>query len=416
MNSNYDFQKDINKGKFFNINFKKLPLSIYFSIFIALTYIPLIIMVVFAFNSGKSVQNWDSASLQWFNELFNDSQFMAAIGVSLIVSITSTFFSLILGTFAAIGLSKNGNLWLSKILSSVTNYPIFAAEIVMGVSLMIMFITFGITFGIGTLVISHIMFCTPYVIISVLPRLKQLDKELINASFDLGAKPSKTLFKVILPNIKGAMFVGAGIAFAMSFDDFMISYLTSGSVETASTYIYSLKRITPIVNAFGSIVLFIVVISIISIFIYTIRNDKKINWEEEIIKKNHKTIVKSEYKNEIRNNYKNLNLREKKEFKKYLNNNYNLILKSNETSSSEIIYAKNVKYFNNNTIAVQKMNIQLKSFIRENKISYIQKRNLNKLITVEISKNRLKNVLDIDKQITNYINNAYKNMEVNNEN
>ncbi|NQX83844.1 MAG: ABC transporter permease subunit [Mycoplasmataceae bacterium] len=176
----------------------------------------------------------------------------------------------------------------------------------------------------GTLIVSHILFTTPYVIISVLPRLKNIDPSLIDASFDLGAKTFKTLKNVIIPNIKGAMFVGASIAFAISFDDFIISYLTSGSVENVSTHIYSIKRITPIVYAFGTI-LVLVVTSIFSIkLIVEFRKDRIANWKENIIIKNHKKIVKEEYKKIISLDSTKMNFIDRQKLKTSIYNDYDL--------------------------------------------------------------------------------------------
>lgn len=314
----------------------KISLSAYFCVFLFLGYAPILVMIVMSFSSGKSVGSMNGFSTIWYTELFNDSSFLSSILVSIIVSTTATFFALIIGTLAAIGLNKNSNRLISRYLNSITNYPIFAAEIVLGVSLMVVYLALGIHFGMGTLIISHILFTTPYVIISVLPRLKNIDPSLIDASFDLGAKTFKTLKNVIIPNIKGAMFVGASIAFAISFDDFIISYLTSGSVENVSTHIYSIKRITPIVYAFGTI-LVLVVTSIFTVkILIEFRKDRITNWEENIIVKEHKKLVKEEYRNIISLETTKMSFVEKQKLKSSISNDYDLKIIAIKSSKETI--------------------------------------------------------------------------------
>ncbi|WP_374695889.1 extracellular solute-binding protein [Spiroplasma endosymbiont of Polydrusus formosus] len=199
---------------------------------------------------------------RWYKQLASEQPFLQSIIVSIFTAVISTVVSVIIGTLAAIGLSRARRI-TQKMTLSITNIPLINADIITAVSLMMLFIALGSNFGMLTLVLAHVSLDVPYVILTVLPRLRKVDPKLIEASLDLGAKPSQTLRKIILPILKPAIIAAAAIAFAMSFDDFIISYFTGGDGVNVATFIYTVKRIKPFINAFGTICIAIIGIVII---------------------------------------------------------------------------------------------------------------------------------------------------------
>lgn len=235
----------------------------YLAIIFLLLYTPILVLILFSFNGGDSVRNWNYWSLQAYRDLFQKNELWESVSITLIVAFISTFVAVIIGTFAALGLSKTKKITRNLTLG-ITNIPLVNADIVTAVSLMLLFMAFGFSFGIGTLILAHISFNIPYVIITVLPKIRSINMAQLEASQDLGATPWYTLRKVVLPTIKPAIIAGAAIAFAMSFDDFLISYFTGGNTSNVSTFIYSLKRIKPYINAFSTIIILLIAILIIS--------------------------------------------------------------------------------------------------------------------------------------------------------
>lgn len=235
----------------------------YLAIIFLLLYTPIFVLMIFSFNGGDSVRSWNYWSLQAYHDLFQQSELWQSISVTLIVAFISTFVAVIIGTFAALGLSRTKKITRNLTLG-ITNIPLVNADIVTAVSLMLLFMAFGFSFGLGTLILAHISFNIPYVIITVLPKIRSINMAQLEASQDLGATPWYTLRKIVLPTIKPAIIAGAAIAFAMSFDDFLISYFTGGNTSNVSTFIYSLKRIKPYINAFSTIIILLIAIVIIS--------------------------------------------------------------------------------------------------------------------------------------------------------
>ncbi|WP_338955011.1 ABC transporter permease subunit [Spiroplasma endosymbiont of Polydrusus cervinus] len=225
-------------------------------------YIPIMILILFSFNSGESMSIFNGFSDRWYKQLASEQPFLKSIIVSVFTAVISTIVSVIIGTLAAIGLSRARRV-TEKMTLSITNIPLINADIITAVSLMMLFIALGANFGMLTLVLAHISFDVPYVILTVFPRLRKVDPKLIEASLDLGAKPSQTLRKIILPILKPAIIAAAAIAFVMSFDDFIISYFTGGDDVNVATFIYTMKRIKPFINAFGTICITIIGIVII---------------------------------------------------------------------------------------------------------------------------------------------------------
>ena len=244
---------------------KKNPFGKFFIFSVlAFTYIPIMSLVAFSFNSGKSLTRWTGFSLEWYVKLFESREIMRAVMITFLVAIISTFISTIIGTFAAISLTKLRKT-LRELALSANNIPIVNPEIVTAIAFFVLFGTFAIDRGLLTMILAHIAFSTPYVVIAVYPKVKSLDPNIADAAYDLGATPAQALFKVILPQIKVAIIAGAAIAFTMSFDDFVISYFAvSGSaIKNISIYLYTLKRgVEPTINALSTIIVLVIGIKI----------------------------------------------------------------------------------------------------------------------------------------------------------
>lgn len=227
-------------------------------------YLPILVTMVFSFNSSKSLTNFTGFSLRWYAELLADRQVMSAVYVSVSIAILATLISTILGTLTAIGLSKSRKV-LKEWLLNINNVPIMNPEIVTAIGLMILFSSMKIEKGYMTMLLSHVVFCTPYVIVNVYPKVRQLDDSLANAAMDLGATPFQALTKVILPCIRPGIYAGVLLAFTMSFDDFVISYFVTGNgVQNISIIVYNMtKRTNPTINALSTIVIVVILISLL---------------------------------------------------------------------------------------------------------------------------------------------------------
>ena len=202
---------------------KKIGAGLYIVLCFLFLYLPILVTMIFSFNSSKSLTRFEGFSMQWYERLFSDSEIMGAVYVSLSIAVIATLISTILGTITAIGLSKSRKI-IKEIVVNVNNVPIMNPDIVTAIGLMILFSSMKIEKGYVTMLLAHIAFCTPYVITSVYPKVRNLDPSLANAAMDLGATPFQALTKVILPMIKEGIFAGVLLAFTMSFDDFVISY------------------------------------------------------------------------------------------------------------------------------------------------------------------------------------------------
>lgn len=248
-------------------------------------YVPILVTVVFSFNSSKSLTKFTGFSLRWYTQLISDQEIMAAVYVSVSIAIFATAISTVLGTITAIGLSKSKKV-LRDTLLSVNNIPIMNPDIVTAIGLMILFSSMMIAKGYITMLLAHVAFCTPYVITSVYPKVRSLDDSLANAAMDLGATPFQTLMKVIIPSIKPGIYAGILLAFTMSFDDFVISYFVTGNgVQNISIIVYNMtKRTNPTINALSTIVIAVILVALIIgnvvPAIYNKRKDKKVKMEE----------------------------------------------------------------------------------------------------------------------------------------
>lgn len=229
-------------------------------------YLPIIIMIVFSFNSTKSLTKFSSFSFRWYEDLFYNDEMFDAVKVSLILAFLSTLISTIVGTLTSIGL-VNSKKFVRQIILQINNLPIMNPEVVTAISLMLLFIAFKVPRGFITMLLAHIAFSIPYVILTILPKLRRLDPNLADAAMDLGATPYQTLTKVIIPQIMPSIISAALLAFTMSFDDFVISYFVSGNgVKNISILVYTMsKRINPSVNALSSIMVLVVSIFLIII-------------------------------------------------------------------------------------------------------------------------------------------------------
>lgn len=243
---------------------KKIASQIYMTLIFIFLYAPIVTLIVFSFNQGKGGQ-WRGFSLEWYQELFASELIMDALWNTLIIAIISAVVSTIIGTISCIGLNSLGGK-AKSIYLSLNNIPMLNSELVTGLSLMLVFIAFGIGFGYPTILIAHITFCIPYVILSVMPRLKQTDRSTYEAAVDLGAAPVYAFFKVVFPELMPGILSGFLLAFTMSLDDFIITYFTRGpGINTLSTLIYSevRKGIKPSMNALSTIMFVSVLILLI---------------------------------------------------------------------------------------------------------------------------------------------------------
>ena len=248
--------------------FSKILVILFFIIY----YVPLISIIVFSFNESQSVTHFTNFSFKWYHELFTNQRLLTIIFRTILIAVISTIISTILGTLVSIFLSKSGK-GVRKFILKVNDLPIMNPDIVTGIGLLLLFVSLNIERGYLTMIIAHISFCTPYVVINVYPKLKSLDPNIFEAAEDLGAKPHQAIKDAILPQIKGAIVSAAAISFTMSFDDFVISYFTGGSVLNISTYLYTeAKKIEPTINALSTIIILIIIIKVI---FDLVKNNKK---------------------------------------------------------------------------------------------------------------------------------------------
>lgn len=243
--------------------FKRLYTFLMFSFL----YAPILVLIIFSFNDSKSTAKWEGFTLDWYNTLFQNSMIMKSLYYTLIVAVLSSLLATILGTFAAFGIHYMKN-WQEKIVLNVNSVPMLNPDIVTGVALMMLFVTLNIPLGFTTMLIAHVTFNVPYVVLSVLPKLKQMPNEMLEAAMDLGATPWYAFKKVIIPEIKPGIITGALIAFTLSIDDFVISFFTTGNgVNNLSIAIYSMAKrgIKPEINALSTLMFVSVLVLILLI-------------------------------------------------------------------------------------------------------------------------------------------------------
>lgn len=233
---------------------------------IAFFYLPILYMVIFSFNAGKSLTHFTGFSLRWYQHMLESQDMMTALYTTFSIAILATIVATVVGTVAAIGLSSSRKV-IRNIMEQVNNLPMMNPEIVTAIGFMLLFITFKVEKGYVTMLLAHIAFCIPYVMLSVMPKIRSLDPNLADAAMDLGATPFKALTKVIVPQITPGIVSGALIAFTMSVDDFIISYFVTGSgVKNLSIVVYTMsKRVNPSINAVSTLVVVIITIVLLVI-------------------------------------------------------------------------------------------------------------------------------------------------------
>ncbi len=262
---------------------KKHLSKFYLALIMLFFYAPIVYVIVFSFNDARSLTTFTGFSLRWYEKMFKSRSIMSSVYYTVIIAVIATAVSTVVGTVAAIGLSKSNKL-LKEVVTQVNNLPMLNPEIVTAIGLMLFFTSLNIETGFTTLLLAHIAFCIPYVMLSVMPRLRMLDDNIAEAALDLGCTPVQALTKVIIPQIKTGIFSGALIAFTMSFDDFVISYFTTGpGINNISTYVYSsVKRINPSVNALSTIIILIITLVLIIANVVPLIKARKVKKNEEV--------------------------------------------------------------------------------------------------------------------------------------
>lgn len=261
---------------------KKLFAQAYLWLLLLLLYAPIIIIAIFSFTESKVLGNWTGFSTRLYQNLFSggvNNSLISAIENTIFIAIIAATLSTMLGSVAAIGI-HNMHGKNKKVISFLNDIPMLNPDIITGISLFILFVALGISQGYITVILAHITFCTPYVVLSVLPRLKQMNPNEYEAALDLGATPFQALRKVIIPEIKGGMISGWILAFTLSIDDFAVTLFTKGNegLETLSTYIYADARkggLTPELRALMTIIFVTVLVLLIIINVRTAKAQKK---------------------------------------------------------------------------------------------------------------------------------------------
>lgn len=250
-------------------------------------YLPIVFMIIFSFNSSKSLTHFTGFSLQWYQRMLNNSSMMESLYTTIIVAVVATIVSTIVGTISAIGLSKSKKI-IRDLIMQINDFPIMNPEIVTAIGLMLFFITIGVERGFATLLIAHIAFCIPYVMLSVMPKIRSLDPNLADAAMDLGCTPWQALTKVIVPQIMPGIVSGALIAFTMSFDDFIISYFVTGKgIKNLSIMVYTMsKRVNPSINAISTLIVIVITVVLVIVNVMPIIKEKQRKKNPEKVSKN----------------------------------------------------------------------------------------------------------------------------------
>lgn len=247
---------------------------IYTVLFFLMLYTPILVLIIFSFNASNSTSVMHGVSLRWYSELFHDEATMTAFKNTLVLAVLSAAVSTILGTAAAVGFHYSRNKYYKRTMMTVTNIPMMNPDIVTGISMMLLFVFAGSllhmkgVLGFGTMLIAHITFQLPYVLLNIMPRLDSMDEYLTEAAQDLGCTPTQAFFKVTLPQIRSGVIAGAIMAFTLSLDDFVISYFVSGpEFQTLPIRIYSMtkKRVTPDMYALSTLMFLAMLILLILI-------------------------------------------------------------------------------------------------------------------------------------------------------
>ncbi len=258
--------------------------KIYTTLIMVFLYAPIAVMIVYSFNSARSTSIFGGFSLKWYKELANDSATIEALKNTLILAVASSVIATVLGTLSAVGIFQMKRKFVRRTIMSATNIPMMNPDVVTGISLMLLFVFVGNVvgaddvLGFWTMLIAHVTFNLPYVILSVLPKLRQTDPHLSEAARDLGCTPLQSFFKVVFPSIAPGVFTGFIMAFTLSLDDFVISYFTTGpDFQTLPIKIFSMtkRRVTPDIYALSTLIFLSVLVLLILINVAQARSEKK---------------------------------------------------------------------------------------------------------------------------------------------
>lgn len=256
---------------------------VYMFLLFLFLYAPIAVLIVFSFNDSATMSRsvWSGFTTKWYRLLFQDQMLLQSLRNTLVIAVIAAAVSTVLGTAAAIGI-MGMNRWMRRIVMNVTNFPMVNPDIVTGVSLMLLFVAAArfmgnISLGMASLILSHITFCLPYVILSVMPKLRQMDPNLSEAAQDLGCTQTQAFFRVVLPEIMPGVVTGLIMAFTLSIDDFVVSYFTSGTTQTLPIFIYSMtrKRVSPEINALSALLFAIILVLLVVINVRTAHENKR---------------------------------------------------------------------------------------------------------------------------------------------
>ena len=259
--------------------------KLYIALIIVFLYAPIVVMIIFSFNSTVSTSVIGGFSTRWYQSLLHDTGTIKALTNTLLLAVTSSVIATVMGTAAAVGINAMKRKWIKKTTMHVTNIPMMNPEIVTGISMMLLFVFAGAlihkddVLGFGTMLIAHITFNLPYVILSVLPKLRQMDPHLPEAAMDLGCTPLRAFFKVTLPTISTGITTGLMMSFTLSLDDFVISYFTQGpSFETLPIRIFSMtkKRVTPDMYALSTLIFVAILLLLVLLNVSQVRGERKL--------------------------------------------------------------------------------------------------------------------------------------------
>lgn len=263
---------------------KKVVSQIYLWLVLAVLYAPIIFIAIFSFTQAKSLGNWTGFTLDLYKSLFTGATsgsqaLMEALKNTLFIALVASLVSTVLGTLAAIGIFNMRGRW-KKSIQFLNNVPMLNPDIITGVSLFLLFVSLGVSKGYTTIILSHITFCTPYVVLNVMPKLVQMNPNIYDAALDLGANPFQAMLKVIIPQLKTGMLSGFILAFTMSLDDFAVTYFTAGSsgIDTLSTFIYADVRkggLTPELKPMMTIIFLLILVVLLFVNLRAVKNTKK---------------------------------------------------------------------------------------------------------------------------------------------
>lgn len=265
----------------------KTASRVYTALIFLFLYAPIAVIFIFSFNSGDSTSVMEGFSFKWYKELFGNAEALKALENTLILAVTSSIVATVIGTSAAVGIYNMKNRYIKGAVMTTTNIPMMNPDIVTGISLMLLFVSVGTilhisgVLGFWTMLVAHVTFNLPYVILSVMPKLRQMDKHLPEAAMDLGCTPLQSFFKVELPCILPGVFTGMIMAFTLSLDDFVISYFTSGpAFQTLPILIFAKtkRRFDPDMYALSTLIFIAILVLLVLINVMSARNEKKNNY------------------------------------------------------------------------------------------------------------------------------------------